>query len=373
MSDMTTKPAQHTRTRTRVFYLDLIRAVATALVVLTHFNFHLKEHGGGYVLTYEPFGIYVGSLGVSLFLIISGAALTLTYRRPIDLKRFYWKRFRSIYPMFWTAWVLAALAFLLATNGRLPNGAPATTFILTVLGIDGLAQAFYIPTMYLLGEWFLGFIVLYYLVFPVLLWAIDRFPVVTGAVLLVAYAATVVIMQRYFPAYPSTAVLTTRLPELAFGSYFVLYVRRVHRAVVIPAAAVLAVSAMFPEQIPEDVGITIVGISAFLILAVAGRYMAIRPVRAVVGLIATYSYPIFLVHHVVIEQVLRMIDVAGFYPVQRYMLLAAECVIIVALAMGLVKVTDIVIGFFTKAFQGMSRRPRSSAASAASAAFEAEH
>ena len=362
MPDMTTKPAQHARTRTRIFYLDLIRAVAALLIVLTHFNAHLREHGGGYILTFEPFGIYVGALGVSLFLIISGAALTFTYRRPIDLKRFYWKRFRSIYPMFWTAWVLGTLAFFLATNGRLPNAAPAKSFILTVLGIDGLAQAFYFHTMYLLGEWFLGFILLYYLVFPVLLWAIDRFPVITGAVLLVAYAATIVIMSRYFPAYPSAAVLTTRLPELAFGSYLVLYIRRIHGAVVVPAAAVLAVSAMFPGRIPEDVATTIVGISVFLILVVAGRYVAIQPVRAVVSLIATYSYPIFLVHHVVIEQVLEKIDVAGFYPIQRYMLLAAECVIIFALSVALVKVTDAVTDFFTKAFQGMTWRPEVSEA-----------
>ncbi|OLO85715.1 acyltransferase family protein [Actinomyces naeslundii] len=356
MPDMTTKPAQHARTRTRIFYLDLIRALAALLIVLTHFNAHLREHGGGYVLTFEPFGIYLGALGVSLFLIISGAALTFTYRRPIDLKRFYWKRFLNIYPMFWTAWVLGTLSLFLVANGRPPNAAPLRSFVFTLLGIDGLAQAFYFRTMYLLGEWFLGFILLYYVVFPLLLWAIDRFPVITGAVLLVAYVATIVIMSRYFPAYPSAAVLTTRLPELAFGSYFVLYIRRIHGAVVVPAAAVLAVSAMFPGRIPEDVGTTIVGISVFLILVVAGRYVAIQPVRALVSLIATYSYPIFLVHHVVIEQALEKIDVAGFYPIQRYMLLAAECVIIFALSVALVKVADAVTDFFTKAFKGMTWR-----------------
>ena len=113
---------------------------------------------------------------------------------------------------------------------------------------------------------------------------------------------------------------------------------------------------MFPGRIPEDVGTTIVGISVFLILVVAGRYVAIQPVRALVSLIATYSYPIFLVHHVVIEQALEKIDVAGFYPIQRYMLLAAECVIIFALSVALVKVTDAVTDFFTKAFKGMTWR-----------------
>ena len=345
------------RRRPRIFYLDLIRALATLLIVLTHFNFHLRDHGGGYVLTFEPFGIYIGALGVSLFLIISGAALTLTYRRPINLKRFYWKRFLNIYPLFWTAWVLGTLYYFIIYNGRPPNAAPARSFIFTLLGIDGLAVNFHFRTMYLLGEWFLGFILLYYVVFPLLLWAIDRFPVLTGVVLLVAYAATVVIMPRYFPGYPSAMILTTRLPELAFGSYFVLYVRRVHWAAVVPAAGVLAVSAIFPEAIPEDVGTTIVGISAFLILVVVGRYVAIQPVRVVVGLIAKYSYPIFLVHHVVIWQVIQKINVIGFFPIQRYMLLAAECVIILALSVALVRVTDTAVDFFTKAFKGMSWRP----------------
>ena len=63
---------------------------------ITYLNNFNAENGTHLVsvadVHYEPFGIYVGALGVSLFLIISGAALTLTYRRPINLKRFYWKR-----------------------------------------------------------------------------------------------------------------------------------------------------------------------------------------------------------------------------------------------------------------------------------------
>lgn len=358
----TAMSSRRTAGKPRIFYLDLIRALAALLIVLTHFNYHLREHGGGYVLTFQPFGVYVGALGVSLFLIISGAALTLTYRRPINLKRFYWKRFLNIYPMFWTAWVLGTLYYFLIFNGRPPNAAPAKSFIFTLLGVDGLAAAFGWPTMYLLGEWFLGFILLYYLVFPVLLWVIDRFPVATAVVILAAYAATAIVMQRYFAGYPSAMILTTRLPELAFGSYFVLYVRRVHWVTVIPAAAVLVVSAMLPERIPEDVGTTLVGISAFLILVVAGRYVAIQPVRACVSLIARYSYPIFLVHHVVILLIIQKIDVYGFYPLQRYMLLAAECVIIFALSVALEKVSGIVVDFVTKAFKDMSWRPEVSEA-----------
>ena len=55
--------------------------------------------------------------------------------------------------------------------------------------------------------------------------------------------------------------------------------------------------------------------------------------------------------------VIQKVVVYGFYPIQRYMLLAAECVIIFALSVALVKVADIVVAFVTKAFKGMSWRP----------------
>lgn len=63
--------------RPRLFYLDLVRALAAIIIVITHFNNpYMIGHS---VFAYEPFGIYIGGLGVSLFLIISGAALMYTY------------------------------------------------------------------------------------------------------------------------------------------------------------------------------------------------------------------------------------------------------------------------------------------------------
>lgn len=151
---------QMMKRRPRLFYLDLVRALATLLVVLSHFNNPFLSDGR-YLLTNQPFGIYVGDLGVSLFLIISGAALAYTYERPVDLRRFYWKRFKGIYPAFWIAWLLGTLYFFVALNGVPPNAAPARSLIWTLLGVDGLASVLGFTTAYLLGEWFLGFIILF--------------------------------------------------------------------------------------------------------------------------------------------------------------------------------------------------------------------
>ena len=78
----------------RLFYLDLIRAVALVCILVIHFNaavtgyFTLPSKLFGSVL---PFNIYLGDFGSSLFFMVSGAALQYTspgQGRPLNLARF---------------------------------------------------------------------------------------------------------------------------------------------------------------------------------------------------------------------------------------------------------------------------------------------
>ena len=76
----------------RLFYLDLIRAVALVCILVIHFNaavtgyFTLPSKLFGSVL---PFNIYLGDFGSSLFFMVSGAALQYTSpgqgREPLNL------------------------------------------------------------------------------------------------------------------------------------------------------------------------------------------------------------------------------------------------------------------------------------------------
>ena len=120
----------------------------------------------------------------------------------------------------------------------------------------------------------------------------------------------------------------------------------------------LAVSALLPSQIPEDVATTAVGVSSFLILVVLGRIVAIRPVKTLVALVAKYSYPIFLVHHVVIMEMYAQINTAGFLPVQRWVMMASVCLITFALAVALERVTAAVTAFFGRSFKGEWWKPQ---------------
>ena len=217
---------QSKKKRPRLFYLDLVRALAAILIVITHFNNpYMLGHP---VFMYEPFGIYVGSLGVSLFLIISGAALMYTYGESdkLDCRHFYYKRFIGIYPMFWIAFILANAFLFLRNGGHVLASAPKWSLIFSVLGIDGMVANTSFPTFYTLGEWFLGFILIYYALFPLLRCGVKKHPIITVIIALALYAATLILQPTIF-GLPSDLLMTTRLPELLFGMYFIQYIQKV--------------------------------------------------------------------------------------------------------------------------------------------------
>ena len=113
-----------TKRKPRLFYLDWVRGLSAILIVITHFNNpYLAEHP---IFANSPFGIYIGSLGVSQFLIISGAALMYSHEdaEKLDLKRFYWKRCKSIFPMFWIAFIAANVYLFLRQGGIVAAQAP---------------------------------------------------------------------------------------------------------------------------------------------------------------------------------------------------------------------------------------------------------
>ena len=355
--------------RPRLFYLDLVRAIAVVLIFVTHFN-NPALLAGPVVLAMTPFNIYIGDLGVSLFLIISGAALMVSHGDKLECKSFYWKRFKNIYPMFWLAWILATGFFILARGGFAANAGPPWSFVFTLLGIDGLVANFQIPTMYLLGEWFLGFIVVFYLVFPLLRWAVVEHPIVTSVIILALYAATLM----YFDtprAFPSSIILTTRLPELAFGMYLAHYWKRITPWALIPAVGTLALWEIAPPTSDPGIATTAVGISAFIVIVVLARFLDSQPVRALVGIIATYSYAIFLVHHVVIMQVFTGINPTGFTRTQVYAVFGATSLVIFGLSVALHKLDANVVRFVTEAFRGTKFGWRREVSDPVTGSFEA--
>ena len=314
--------------RERLFYLDFVRALAAIAIVITHYNaiflYMNPSISNCYVIDAYVFNIYIGSFGVSLFLIISGAALMYVYEHACELKTFYQKRFKSIYPMFWIAYILAFLYIYVYRGGWAASTVPKSHLLLTLIGFDGYL-ADMIPTFYLLGEWFLGFIILFYIVFPLLRLLINKHPVFLAVAAMIIY---IYLQVDYNFQLASSKNLLVRLPELLFGMYFIKYNKKVKLPVCLIAAVVLVVNQIVKPGWSQDIQTTYIGIASFLILVYISYYVKNQKIQTICAWISKYSYAIFLVHHVVIYWTMGTFNLYAMTHLQSYLIFFGLCFVI---------------------------------------------
>ena len=292
----------------RLFYLDLIRAVALVCILVIHFNaavtgyFTLPSKLFGSVL---PFNIYLGDFGSSLFFMVSGAALQYTSpgqgREPLNLARFYQKRAKAVYPMFWLAWcIFFPIRFV--TKPGYYAAAKTPSILLTLLGLDNFAQAAGWVTMDFacVGEWFLGSILFLYLLFPLLQRALRRNIWLTWGVTL---AVCIPIHLLGWDA----RLVAVHIPEFLFGMTFLIMPKRAQY--ILPAA--LLAGAAAARSLDGKITCALAGAAVFILLALAAPLLD-RPWPRVLGArLAKISYAVFLVHHVLIQDMAAHFDLAA--------------------------------------------------------------
>ena len=294
----------------RLFYLDFIRAIAVFIIILTHYNalyiYMVPPNLEKTLLIVYPFGIYIGNLGVSIFFIISGAALMYTYEKgTLDVKKFYIKRFSSIYPMWWTACIIAYSYWLLVYKTANPWGAAPWKILLTFIGFDQYF-AHLTVTFGIIGEWFLGCIILIYIIFPFIRYWLIKQPIITIAIVLVLYLYFV-----FFNPWPlwTSVNIFVRLPEFMFGMLFVKFGKNVNWKAFTLALIILATTSWIHPGWSGDLKTTYIGIAFFVVLAYLARFFQnSSEIKYFCSKICKYSYAIFISHHIVIYEVGKKIN-----------------------------------------------------------------
>lgn len=152
--------------------LDYIRVIATLIIIGFHFGCYSASTTPLF-MNYANGSLPVTSVG--LFFMLSGACLYLNYGgKALRLKTFYFKRWKGMLVPFY---LVFAFCFLYKgmINGNLfyIREASPWSLLLSACGMDGYLL-YRIPSYYSIGEWFLGAIVLLYLCYPIVQWAVDR-------------------------------------------------------------------------------------------------------------------------------------------------------------------------------------------------------
>lgn len=287
----------------RIPELDYIRCIAALFVITFHFNLLIKEKcAGNPIIGFLSFANgSMGHMGVTLFFILSGYSLFVRWNQRMQVCAYFKSRILAVLPMYWIGFLTLFVYTDLLHGARNPN-IPLKNLVFTLIGMDGYLYGV-VPTFYKIGEWFVGCILLLYLVFPVLLRLINKCPAKLGLFTLFAFIPWVMIHPSIVPIEHS---FLTRIPEFLLGMYLAKYKQQVQLSQfgyigVFPLCVLLFVKL----PLPEPFTVFLLGASLFSALYFAFHHLPCKKFYPAVFYFSRYSYGMFLVHHMILEILFR--------------------------------------------------------------------
>ena len=250
----------------RILYFDIIKLLALICVLVCHYMRTLDFYQISYNFKLLPdniFSIYTGTVGCVLFFIVSGASLEYVYHEQLKLKTYFIKRFKGIYPMFWISFVIFFCIYFYIDGGYNKN-IPRWKIILSMTGFDGIVNSFS-STFWTVGEWFLGVLIILYILFPILKKLVDEFPYPSLAV---STLVGVIFDYTYSNSHVDISVLfIVWIPAFVLGMVFVKRIKRVSNCLLIVSMIVLTIFTIFDLNfVYKMTSIYFVGASLFFIL-----------------------------------------------------------------------------------------------------------
>lgn len=324
----------------RIAGLDLIRLVACLFVCIVHFNAAVCTYqngtfvyGSNAIVPNFLLGnrIYLGTLGVKLFFLVSGASLVLSHRPEESALDFYKRRVLNIYPAFWIAFLTATMVDFLLYKGMV--AAHPMNLLISFAGLDGYLSALgMIPwEYYKVGEWFLGCILLLYLVYPLMHSFLERFPRTACICFGLLYLFSLYAIDHRLPYIGSSNGVTICACEMFAGMVYAKCSRHGKSKIAL-WTVILITAVLLRNRIPSD--LLTLCLALFLLEGTVqlGECIQSDGVKKRLAWASGLTFPIFLVHHFYIDKIVQ-----GFYLVEMprvyvYMLFLAYVLGMLALA-----------------------------------------
>ena len=280
--------------------INLIRAVCALGIIAYHFSCHLLY------TDFKPFFTYVngnwGYVFVSIFFLVSGYVLYYNYPDSINVISFYKKRWKSIFPMFYLAYFSFEIGHIMNSGNLFFRGNPLR-YVFTLIGMDGYLNMV-TQTHYNLGEWFLGAIIILYVLYPVILYCFNKNDKITYLVIVMFY----IFFARQTWIAPITHwSMASCLLCFVVGMMFMKYRSLLmNRFVVIFCMTGALVLCFVSVPINSQTCNHLFGMLLYCVMMVVGeKLLENKLLYNVTSEISKLTYAVFLIHHIVIIRVLN--------------------------------------------------------------------
>lgn len=283
----------------KIFYLDFIRVISMIMIVTYHFFAHFPENnivGTDFVFSDGRWGL----IGVALFFMISGASLMYNYKEKLELKTYAKKRILGIYPMFWIAYTTLFLYLFYCSKAAF-TALPAYRIIISLFAMDGYLSS-YIATFYLIGEWFLGCIVLIYVIFPILRMLVTKYPKITFVGATIINLLVLLFFKNGKIPINQNFIVSTY--SFLLGMY-IIEVKEFKWWQAIIGLIVAVGGYLMPSSNMNNIVLftNVAAYGLFVTLAYIGQKLTNITIQKIFTTIGKYSYAVFLVHHYIIMKI----------------------------------------------------------------------
>lgn len=285
----------------KIVAIDFIRAACAVGIILYHLSCYTVAEAPK-VFYHFANGSF-GAVFVAVFFIVSGGVLYHNYPQITNLRQFYYKRWKSLFPMFYITWGYFYLHNVLTSGSFFYHG-KKLEMLLTIFGVDGYFR-YRGLNYYIVGEWFFGAIVMLYTLFPLLVKVVNKlgWKVLIGIIPLWIWQVETDIFT-----IPQSTNLIYCITIFVIGMLIFKY--KVYRCKpVIFACLVISAVVLFVQIPGNDLYTeTILGITLFFVLFGMGEILMKIPVlKNGISFVSSLTFPMFLVQNKV-----------GYYLVEKF-------------------------------------------------------
>lgn len=293
----------------RIKYYDLLRVVCFCFIIFYHMMVQLTICGiypnEKISAFYSNANMHIATLAVAVFFMLSGASLSYTTKDNFNIKKFYKKRLLRLLIPFYVVEILYFAKKAVQAGSILGVFSPAIPkwrIIFTLLGMDEWVGMHGIPTFSLsIGEWFLGALIILYLLFPLLRYLMRKN---RNLFFLVATSIYIIIIYNYSSNIPMHMNLIIKGYEFILGMYFGAYYTKFSSKwmlITIPTVVFFFTSST-ALNLNNALKITLLAVAFFVSFSYFEDLLCKHDIK-VVGVLSKYSYELFLVHHIVIYEI----------------------------------------------------------------------
>lgn len=286
--------------KTNIKEFHYMKAISAIGIIIYHYSCRLRNRD--FLPLYNFKNGSWGGVFVTIFFMVSGALLYYNYEDRFNLKKFYIKRWISIFPMFYVAYLSFWIGNVIESGSVFYKGVK-WTYALSILGMDGYLYE-NTTTYYILGEWFLGAIILLYAVFPLILIVFKKKPIITFMGFMILYV--VFYGVPIINPHVSRSIVSCLL-SFVCGMLLIRYKDIVvNKCVFLLSIFCCIVLLCVKIGISEELGFKLMGLALYcLIFKMCGYIKAGSVCDKVVLEVSKNSYAIFLLQHITILKIVN--------------------------------------------------------------------